>query len=112
MLWTNSIASLFAKKRSSDKVLAPSRCTNGHELTPTTSCQLSAVPAGVAGRGAERAAAWRRRRSTGRGAVQSASCDIKALRDLSARTRVSRMAYLREAVKDLLSKYKNLTIPH
>ena len=32
--WTYSIIPLFAQKRSSDKVLAPARCGNGHKLTP------------------------------------------------------------------------------
>jgi len=62
-LWTNSIIPLFAQKRPSDKVLAPARFGNGHELTQ--------VPAERDTRwrcrqcGAERAAAaWRRRRPT------------------------------------------------
>lgn len=32
--------------------------------------------------------------------------DFAALRELSARTRVSQAAYLREAVQDLLAKYR------
>jgi hypothetical protein len=63
VLWTNSIIPLFASKRPSDKVLAPARCGNGHELTPD-----NLVPAERGARwrcrqcGAESAAAWRRRR--------------------------------------------------
>ena len=62
--WTNSIIPLFASKRPSDKLLAPTRCGNGHELTPDN--------LGLAERGTrwccrqcgmERAAAWRRRHS-------------------------------------------------
>ena len=33
VLWTSSIIRLFAQKRPSDKLLAPTRCGNGHELT-------------------------------------------------------------------------------
>jgi hypothetical protein len=35
--------------------------------------------------------------------------DLKALKELSARTRVSQAAYLREAVRDLLRKCQNQT---
>ena len=65
VLWTNSIIPLFAQKRPLDKVLAPTRCGNGHELTPD-----NLIPAECGTRwrcrqcGAERAAAWRRRHST------------------------------------------------
>jgi hypothetical protein len=65
VLWTNSIIPLFAQKRPSDKVLAPTRCGNGHELTPD-----NLVPAERGARwrcrqcGIERAAAWRRRHPT------------------------------------------------
>ncbi len=64
VIWTNSIIPLFAQKRPSDKTLAPTHCGNGHELTPD-----NLVPAERGTRwrcrrcGAERAAAWRRRRS-------------------------------------------------
>jgi hypothetical protein len=46
VLWTNSIIPLFAQKRPSHKVLAPTRCRNGHDLTPD-----NLVPA--RGKGAE-----------------------------------------------------------
>src|SRR6516225_1721725 len=32
--WTNAIVPLFAQKRPSDNTLAPTRCGNGHALTP------------------------------------------------------------------------------
>ena len=34
VLSTNPIIPLFAQKRPSNKILAPTRCGNGHELTP------------------------------------------------------------------------------
>ena len=65
VLWTNSIIPLFAQKRSSDKVLRPTRCGNGHELTPDN---LVTAERGTRWRcrqcGADRAAEWRRRHPT------------------------------------------------
>jgi len=65
VLWTNSIVPLFAQKRPSDKVLAPTRCGNGHALTPDN---LALAERGTRWRcrqcGIERAAAWRRRHYT------------------------------------------------
>ena len=65
VLWTNSIVPLFAQKRPSDKVLAPTRCGNGHELTPDN---LVLAERDTRWRcrqcGIERAAAWRRRQCT------------------------------------------------
>jgi hypothetical protein len=63
LLWPCSIFPLFALKSVSRTVLLPGRCGNGHELTP-----LTLVPAERSTRwrcrqcGADRAAAWRRRR--------------------------------------------------
>jgi hypothetical protein len=63
VLWTCSIFALFGPKRVRGAVLPPSRCGNGHELTPD-----NLVPAACGTRwrcrqyGGERAAAWRRRR--------------------------------------------------
>jgi hypothetical protein len=65
VLWTSSIIPLFAQKRPSDKLLAPTRCGNGHELTHDN---LVLVECGTRWRcrqcGIERAAAWRRRHRT------------------------------------------------
>jgi hypothetical protein len=65
VLWTNSIVPLFIQKRPSDKALAPTRCGNGHELTPDN---LVLAERGTRWRfrqcRIERAAAWRRRHYT------------------------------------------------
>jgi len=65
VLWTNSTVPLFAQKRPSDKVLAPTRCGTGHELTPDN---LTLAERGTRWRcrqcGIDRAAAWRPRHYT------------------------------------------------
>ena len=63
--WTNAIVPLFAQKRPSDNILAPTRCGNGHALTPGN---LVLAERGTRWRcrqcGIDRAATWRRRRYT------------------------------------------------
>jgi hypothetical protein len=63
VLWTCSIFPLFAQGHVRSGVLPPMSCRNGHELTPDN---LAPAESGTRWRcrkcGAERAAAWRRRR--------------------------------------------------
>jgi hypothetical protein len=62
VLWNCSIFPLFTPKRVRGTVLPPSRCGNGHELTPDS---LLPAERGTRWRcrqcGADRAGAWRRR---------------------------------------------------
>jgi hypothetical protein len=64
VLWTCSIFPLFAPKGVRRTALPPSRCSNGHELTPDN---LVSAERGTRWRcrqcGADRAASWRRRRT-------------------------------------------------